>query len=157
MAEHIQEGTEVWLKMPYGSFCIAPEADMQTVLIAGGSGITPFVSFLEQACDSKVQNAIRLFYGVRTRKHMIFESIIRECETRLPDFKVWLFLESEKDTEGLAYRKSSLRFELIWDLLQRPDTSTYYLSGPLAMLTSFSSKLAEKGVSSENIRTDDWK
>jgi ferredoxin-NADP reductase len=33
MAAHIQEGTEVWLKMPYGSFYVTPEAGADTVLI----------------------------------------------------------------------------------------------------------------------------
>ena len=156
MATQIQKGDEVWLKMPYGSFYVTSEAGADTVLIAGGTGITPFVSFLEQACDQGAPGGIRLFYGARSRRHLIFEKTARECATRLSDFGVWLFSESPDDAAGPDYRYGRLHFELIWDLLPHPMASTYYLSGPPEMIASFSDKLAANGVRADEIRTDDW-
>jgi ferredoxin-NADP reductase len=156
MAAHIQRGSEVWLKMPYGSFYVMSEADSDTVLIAGGTGITPFASFLEQACDLGTRGGIMLFYGARSRRHLVFEQTVRECTTRLSDFKAWIFSESAEGMDGLDYRKGQLSFDIIWHLLPRPMASTYYLSGPPEMLESFSAKLAASGVFSKKIRTDDW-
>ena len=53
----------VWIKLHYGTFTFDYTAE-NIVLIAGGTGITPFVSFLEYAIDKNIQLNNWLYYGI---------------------------------------------------------------------------------------------
>jgi len=44
MEQQLKVGTEVWLKLPYGDLFTQPHNKTNTVFIAGGTGITPFLS-----------------------------------------------------------------------------------------------------------------
>ena len=71
MEQELKEGGSVWLKAPYGEFIIANHIkDGETaVLIAGGTGVSPFIPFLEELPDSIKVN---LNYGLRSIDLMIF-------------------------------------------------------------------------------------
>ncbi|MBD3420529.1 MAG: hypothetical protein GF398_10465, partial [Chitinivibrionales bacterium] len=55
MQQELEIGKDVWLKLPYGHFiidsCVKPEQDV--ILIAGGTGISPFLSFLAGAIQNR--------------------------------------------------------------------------------------------------------
>ena len=44
MEQQLMVGSEVWLKLPYGDLFTQPHNKTNTVFIAGGTGITPFLS-----------------------------------------------------------------------------------------------------------------
>ena len=76
MFDEVQNGDLVWLKFPYGSFLFTDyEADI--ILIAGGTGITPFVSFLKHSINNKLDTNISLYYGVRSPEYLIFDSLLK--------------------------------------------------------------------------------
>ena len=50
MFTEVEEGDIVWLKLPYGSFTFTKHKSL--IFVAGGTGITPFLSFLEYAIDN---------------------------------------------------------------------------------------------------------
>ena len=92
MYSEVKMGDVLWLKLPYGSFSF-PDSRTEIVLIAGGTGITPFVSFLEYAIDNKINTKIKLYYGVRSPEYLIFDSLLRECERKLNNFEYHIFIE----------------------------------------------------------------
>ena len=49
MEKSLEPGKEVWLKLPYGDFTIEKniQPDQDIVLVAGGTGISPFVPYLD--------------------------------------------------------------------------------------------------------------
>ena len=73
MERELFVGREVWLKLPYGSFIIdnIVHENQDVVLVAGGTGISPFLSYLEMRSNSDTLftssnfNKIILYYGVR--------------------------------------------------------------------------------------------
>ena len=50
LIRELREGQGVWVKLPYGEFVI-PDAD-NVVLLAGGTGITAFIAFIDGLTDS---------------------------------------------------------------------------------------------------------
>jgi ferredoxin-NADP reductase len=155
MAEEIKPGGTVWLKMPFGSFHIAPQQGRELVLVAGGTGVTPFISFLEFACDEQTPSSISLFYGVRSPEMFLYTDVIAECRQKLPSFSCHMFAESGT-SENPDILRGQLNIELILSKTPEPKSAVYYLSGPPVMIKAFRANLAARGIGQDSIRVDDW-
>lgn len=155
----LQLGSEVWLKLPYGSFC--PNADLpgRMVMLAGGSGITPFISFIEWATDNRPAAAIDLHYGTRTSSLMIYRELIERCATSgLRDLRVRYYVEQPAPGEALddSLVMGRLSPDVAWNQLETPATARFYLSGPKAMIDPFRQRLVQLGAGESAVLSDDW-
>jgi ferredoxin-NADP reductase len=69
MAERLRPGLEVWAKLPYGDFTIDARVKegADVVLVAGGTGISPFIPYLEDLAEGVASSPgeCRLYYGIR--------------------------------------------------------------------------------------------
>ena len=67
-------GTELWLGEPSGDFHHDSIRDRSHILaIAGGSGITPFLSMMKAIHEGSEDFRLTLVYGARTREHIPFD------------------------------------------------------------------------------------
>ncbi|NLX26357.1 MAG: FAD-dependent oxidoreductase [Lentisphaerae bacterium] len=144
----LEKGSECWLKLPYGEFLFPP--DRHLVLVAGGVGITPYLSLLKQMLEEKSDQAITLCYGVRLAEHYLFSELIERCEAELPNFEKTVWCEDG----SVPGEKGILDIDAIY--ATAPTGSLFYLSGPPAMIEVFKKRLLDLGVASECIRVDDW-
>lgn len=143
----LEKGSECWLKLPYGEFLFPP--DRPLVLVAGGVGITPYLSLMKQMLEEKSEQPIMLCCGVRSAEHYLFGDLIERCETELPSFgkTVW----SEDESIG---KKGILDIGAIHAIA--PDGALFCLSGPPMMISTFKKCLLDLGVEAGWIRVDDW-
>jgi NAD(P)H-flavin reductase len=156
MFNEVNIGDKVWIKLPYGSFSF-PEDQKKLVLIAGGTGMTPFISFLEYAIDKEMDNQIFLYYGVRTPNHVIFSHLLKECQRKLTHFKLYLFIEEGPDfNEFERVSKGILPIQYILDNTRASDNILFYLSGPPQMNHSFKQSMIQRGIATEKIKVDEW-
>ena len=142
------EGTECWLKLPYGEF-LFPD-DRPLVLVAGGVGITPFLSLLKQRLETQSAQPLLLFYGVRSAGHYLFAALLERCVSELPTFRKTVYCEDG----SLPGHKGMLDIVAIHNT--SPGNALFYLSGPPTMIHAFSNRLRDLGTESERIRVDDW-
>lgn len=158
MFAELQQGSRVWLKLPYGTFCPNAEQDGRMVMLAGGSGITPFVSFLEWAASAQPNAAVDLHYGARTAELLIYRPTIGRCQTNgLRNLRARYYVEQtnpDKIDSGLIHGRLSA--STVWNELEQPKSCRYYLSGPRAMIDTFRAQLHELGASPESVLSDDW-
>jgi len=92
--DECEVGKQVWLKFPYGEFTLNLEE--KTVLIAGGTGISPFLSIIDSLRFTEKKNDIVLYYGVQKESHLIGLDTITQYSSYNPDFKENIFIEFEK-------------------------------------------------------------
>ncbi len=158
MENTLQEGMEVWLKAPYGEFIIPNhiESGETAVLIAGGTGVSPFIPFLKTSSD---QIDIKLNYGLRHIDLMIFEKELKEA-LRNDQFKVNLYLEQKSNTipiNGKVDVKNGMLSinEILKDDINLNNTK-FFISGPPAMIELFKKQLIESSVQEEKIIIDEW-
>ena len=159
MFEELRVGSQVWLKLPYGTFCPNPDQPGRTVMIAGGSGITPFISFIEWAVAHRPTAAIDLHYGARSSELLIYRSAIERCiVVGMVDLRVRYYVEQTTHNEQLepGLLLGRLSAEQAWNWLDAPKAARFYLSGPKAMIESFRSRLVELGASESAVLSDDW-
>ena len=62
---------------PYGQFTFEGEYP-KIALLAGGIGITPFISICKYATDKRLDTKIALFYGCRTEADIAFRQELEE-------------------------------------------------------------------------------
>jgi ferredoxin-NADP reductase len=64
MASELSPGKEVWLKLPYGELFSKPHPRENTVFIAGGTGVTPYLSLFTDSSFREYKNP-KLYLGVK--------------------------------------------------------------------------------------------
>ena len=142
MVEQLKAGSEVWLKLPYGDLFTQAHSKTNTVFIAGGTGITPFLSLFTHESFNQYTNP-KIYLGFRSKEYNIYtEELSRSCNS---SSFVQLYNE---DIDGVIDIHSIFNDNGI--------NSNYFISGPPAMIKSFKQTLLLNGVPSGNILTDDW-
>ena len=145
MEEGLTEGREVWVKLPYGEFVIDPSRE--TVLFAGGTGVTAFTAFLQSLEVAGPAPKVLLFYGARTPELFVYGPLVEACARQVPSLACRLVAESSDGVLGV---------DAAWAAIQTLRDPAFYLSGPPAMLAALTEQLLGRGVSEAAIRTDAW-
>jgi glycine betaine catabolism B len=143
----LEVDTTCWLKLPYGEF-LFPE-DRELILIAGGVGITPYLSLLKQRLEEKSAQPISLHYGIRSKTHYLFSDLLQQCTGELPNFNCSMYSD-----DGTIGKKGYIHLESIRSAAV--ENALYYLSGPPTMIDHFKANLIESGVHQHQIIVDDW-
>ena len=140
--QQLNVGSEVWLKLPYGDLFTQPHNKTNTIFIAGGTGITPFLSLFTHESFNEYINP-RIYLGFRSKEYNIYQAEIdHSCN---PQKSVKSYYE---DKDGIIDIQSITSENSI--------NSNYFISGPPAMIKAFKRALIEKGVPPANVLTDDW-
>jgi NAD(P)H-flavin reductase len=140
MEEFLKPGSEVWLKLPYGELFTQPHNKENTVFIAGGTGITPFLSLFTHSSFKDYINP-SIYLGFRSKSFNFYENELNFAKNCNLNF----FYE---DIDG------PLNINNIFSVEGKE--SDYFISGPPAMIKSFKDILIVSGLSSGHILTDDW-
>lgn len=151
MKDELFIGREVWLKLPYGDFIINDCEEI--VLIAGGTGIAPYISFLENKLIEGFERRINLYYGIAKYENLIFEKLL-DTAIKYEKFNMVLYLEEQAQNNNFCFKEGRLN---IYDIIdENKKESLYYLSGPFLMIKDFREILLNNNIKKENIRIDDW-
>jgi NAD(P)H-flavin reductase len=164
MENELQEGCWVWVKLPYGDFVIR---DVNNVaLLAGGTGITAFTAFLTNLTPDHPR-MVYLIYGARNCDLLIYKDMIENQANLIPRLKTFYFIETQQtpqtqrtqqtqQTQQTLLFAGCLSLEAIWNRLENPQETTYYIAGPPAMIQALTGNLLKKDISPEMIKVDAW-
>jgi len=163
MEKTLIPGAHVWLKLPYGDFVIESNIKeyQDVVLIAGGTGISPFIPYLESLCTiGNANRAVTLYYGVRLKSCFLFPELVECCSQKVDGFHATVCIESESSSglllDGIRFQDGRLSIDAIWEETNKISDPVYFVSGPPIMITLFKQQLFSKGVKLENIKIDEW-
>jgi len=154
MEQELAVGREVWLKLPYGDFIVDEGllADGPVVLIAGGTGVSPYLPFLMKHRES---GNVHLFYGLRKPNHLLFRDEFSTLKGQ-PWFRPHFFLE-EGRLEDWPSTPGRLSIPAIAEAMGKEfPTGQYFLSGPPAMIRTFQDDLLGQGIPNNQIHIDEW-
>ncbi len=145
----VSSGQLVYFEGPYGNFTFGEEPDV--VMIAGGIGITPFKSMIQEASDSGSKSKILLLYSARTLEDLVFYKELNECAKLNSNFKVIYTLNQEESQEW-AGERSWINEQFLDKYVQTYSRRVFYVCGPPAMIDAINKILLSKGVSKESIK-----
>jgi ferredoxin-NADP reductase len=159
IVDGLKTGDLIWGKGPYGQFVLDGSHDYyRAVLIAGGTGITPFGAFMDAALTAgnlPVKAAI-LYYGAQTEELLLYREMADECAKKVPGFQVQYFSEAKPQNPNPDIQQGRLDIAAI--LAEQSDISqtAFFLSGPKPMIDAFQGYLQSQGLASEQILIDAW-
>lgn len=143
---NLKTGTTLYATRIAGDFVLPKDKNTPIICIAGGIGITPFVSFAA-AADRKVtviysvNNISELSFVDVLKQHDIDVTVVSSDDKPLPD-KEWKLVHGHLDENTLR--------KLI-DVAQQPSV---YASGPPAMVVNVRNSLKKLGV--KKIKVDEF-
>ncbi len=141
-------GTKVDVSAPEGNFCYEPLRDAKTIVgVAGGSGITPFLSIAQAIADGTENARLVLLYGCRSRKDAIFSDLLDELQERCDKIRVVYVFSDEKvsDAErGFVTRKIIEKYS--------PEKYSLFVCGPAALYKFIAGETADMGIEPKYIR-----
>lgn len=143
-------GSTAYVDGPYGQFSIDRHSAERYVFIAGGVGITPFMSMLREMSSRGDDRPVTLVYGVSSLEEMTFaEDIESLAASDSLDFVPVPARAEEGWTGETGLLDAGMLARHLPDDL---DGVEFFVCGPEPMLRAVSSALGELGVHPSQIR-----
>ena len=149
-ASELRKGDNIIVEGPFGKFTVN-EDNKKLVLIAGGVGITPFMSIINNQIKMKKERDIILIYGSKTKKDIIFKKEFDEIKEKW--FKKVYVLSQEKTKE---YENGVVSYDIIKKYVKDADNSLFYICGPELMKKKVLEILRNMNVKEDNIKIESF-
>lgn len=137
-----------------GDFLLPTDASKKLVFIAGGIGITPFISMIRTLLITQEKRDIILFYSNKTEEEIAYKHVLEQGEKELGIKVVHVLSDLEKISSSWQGEKGFITSEMIKDSLKDYKERSYFISGPPGMVAAYTTTLKDMGVSSFDIVTD---
>lgn len=124
---------------PAGDFVLPKKSDRHIVMLAGGIGITPFLSMITYATEEKLPHEITLIFGNSSVKRATFVHELETFKLLNSNFKLTLVYE-----------------HLTKNIIRPQQDAKYFLAGPPGFVSGVRAILDESEVDEDNIRTEEF-
>jgi len=156
-AASLMAGDEVTVAGPFGGFIFDEKRDKKMVLIAGGIGITPFMSMIQYATNNKLTNDITLIYSCNNQNDIPFVQTLIDIEKLSQHFRI-IFAISGGPINKLSNQKV-ITGRITPDVIQQSvgglyNDKTFFICGPTSFMNAMTGILYEKGVSEDKVMTE---
>ncbi len=151
--DEVAPGAEFEATSPSGNFTYNPLFHGEDlVFLAGGSGVTPFMSMIREAADRDLSRRIHLVYGSQDPDDVIFAGELSAITEKHRNISCSLVISNPpKDYKGLT---GFMTAELMKKILGDVTGKTFYLCGPDAMYAFCLKELERLGIPKRKIRTE---
>ena len=152
----LPEGASIRLDGPFGDLTLGDTA-RPAVFIAGGIGITPFMSMLRQAAKDRSPQPLFLAYSNRRPEDAAFLDELQELERQNQQFHLLATMtdmgKSAREWHGETdFIDADMLQRLVGDLA----APIYYVVGPPAMVEAMQWTLDGAGIAADKIRTEEF-
>ena len=150
--ESAQPGDQLTVSNGQGSFYYRDGMGTRVVLLAAGTGITPFVSILRYIAQEVPQAEATLVYSIASRDECLYCELLRQlCDQQRLRFLPTL-TQPDINWQG---RTGRIDIELLQQTGLDPHT-LYYLCGPQEMVDDISTLLLQHGIPERQVIFEKW-
>lgn len=157
-------GQVLEISAPMGDFTYSPIRDGKRILaIAGGSGITPFISMCHSILEGTGDFELTILYGSVTKQDILFYHNLKKWTQKSDKIHVLHVLSGEDvsgrdfgcgseetDHQGQEFAKGYITRDLIEMYLQKE--SSIFVCGPEAMVSHIKKELEQLTTAPKNVR-----
>ena len=148
----LKPGSKIWVSQLSGEFILPTDTTKKLVFIAGGIGITPFRSMVQNLIDTNKKRDITLYYAAQTADGFSYADLFKSAENN--GVKTFCTITGSDVPSDWPGRTGRVRITDIQREVERYKNAVYYLSGPNAMVAGYKRQLIKSGVRRTSIKTD---
>jgi len=137
-----------YIDMPYGVFSFLNFDAMDLVFIAGGIGITPFMSMLRYIHDEKLKKNVILLWGNKTEQDIAFREELETMESEMSSLKVVHLLSQQ---EGWHGERGTINAEVLKKYVGNFQACQFFICGPPPMMRAVERTLTDLGAPKNRI------
>lgn len=153
MIKKLPIGAEMEVGQPAGNFLLPKFFNQPLVFIAGGIGITPFISMLKLIKEEKLPFKITVVYSVKTLERAAYLNKLEEYEKDATNFMKTVVTTGDENHVG---SKTRINTDLIKTKVPDLDQSLFYLAGSVGFVNSMIEILLSLEVLRSQIKTDSF-
>ena len=142
---------------PFGSLTLHRNAAREAVFLAGGIGITPFMSMLRHVAHERLEHRVVLVYSNRRPEDAAYLDELVALEEAQPWFRlVATMTEMAKSALPWSGERRLVDAALVRSATTGLAAPIFYVAGPPGMVESLRATLAAAGVDEDDVRSEEF-
>lgn len=154
----LKTGDKLETTGPYGRFVLQEGNPKRLLLIATGTGVTPYLSMLpelKQRIDQH-QTEVIVLLGVKNREYCLYGQQFVKFAEENPRFKFLACYSREFPTEPQSFERHGHVQSVFTEIKPDPTTDVVYLCGNPSMIDESFNQLKEIGFAVQQIRREKY-
>jgi len=153
LLDRVNRGDELLSSGPEGNFYFNPIIHKKTMTcIAGGSGITPFMSMIREIVDCGLDRTVHLFYGNRTDEDVIFDAELTNISERFDNIAYVPVIEEPDD--GFDGACGFVTGDLVREFIGDIEDKSFFICGPQGLYDFCLPELEGMGIPRRKVRQE---
>jgi ferredoxin-NADP reductase len=148
-------GDEYFVTGPYGQFAFSPDKDKKVLFLAGGTGISPFMSMLREIKLMGKDTDVCMIYSIRYPNEIIRRAELEELASKIK-LKLNVTVTRPQPGDGWTGETGHIDASMIKRLVPDYAQRAPYICGPLAFSKAMKDALVAIGVPLSSIKADVW-
>lgn len=149
-------GLPVEIDGPYGSFTLHRNAQKSAVLLAGGIGITPFRSMVDDATRRRLPHQITLVYANSTAADVAWLMDFECWAQENPSFRLVATISEGRPGDAWTHETGRVDADFLRRHLQTTPETMFYVAGPDRFVKAMLEALPGVGADPDNIRSEEF-
>lgn len=149
---NLKPGDAIYGSQIAGNFILPRDRTEKLAFIAGGIGVTPFRSMMQDMIDRRDERSVVMLYGNNSVKEIAYSEVFDRAERELGIKTVYAVVEDAALDTNMHH--GFIDAALIQREVPDYQNRTFYISGPRAMVLRFQSVLKELGITRSRIKVD---
>jgi ferredoxin-NADP reductase len=155
--ESLSPGAEVEIEGPMGSFTLHRNEARPAVFLAGGIGITPFLSIARHAANEKLPHRLFLFYSNNRPEDSAFLDSLAALEKVNPRFRlIATMTHMDRSAKTWSGETGFIDAPMLRRHLEDLHGPIFYIAGPPGMVAAMRKMLLEAGVDEDDVRAEEF-
>ena len=151
--DKVKTGDVIQTSGPQGFFYYNPVIhEKKVICIAGGSGITPFMSMIREVVECGLDKEIRLIYGNRSVDDIIFHRELTRISEQFDNISYISVLEIPP--EDYSGKQGFITGDIIMEVTGNTQDKTFFLCGPPAMYDFCLPELEKLGIPGKRLKKE---
>ncbi len=152
----LPDGASMRIDGAFGDLTLG-DTGRPALFIAGGIGITPFMSMLRQAAEDRSPQLLFLAYSNRRPEDSAFLDELQQLERQNRHFRLMATMtDMSKSARAWSGETGVVDADMLKRLVGDLAAPIYYVVGPPAMVEAMQATLAGAGIAGDKIRTEEF-